>query len=313
MKRILSFLLILGFLFFNGQESISDVMMVKNVTYKTRDTAQQKLDIFLPQSKEKKSPVVVFLHGGGWNGGDKAFPEKYYLNDFILKFVQNGYAVASINYTLLNDNTHFPTPVEDCKEAVKWLRANAQQYNLDADNIGLWGTSAGAHIAMLAAYSDENQFSANSSFPEYSAKVDYVIDYYGPADLNKLFRTEEAGFKIFFFKIIFPKIYKMRNDMIFGFTEKNIKKEKKEAIDRLKIYSPINYIDADAVPTLIVHGSKDKIVPFSESEKLKEKLDANGVDNELISIDKGNHGLKNESGHELMLEKTLNFVKQNTH
>lgn len=312
MKGKLSIILLFCLIFFKSQNTISEVTKIPDLTYKTSDSIDHKLDIYLPPKSEKKSPVVMFLHGGGWIAGDKSFPEKFYMNDFILKLVQNGYAVVSVNYTLLDDHTHFPKPVQDCKEAVRWIRANAANYNFDEKNIGIWGASAGAQIGMLAAYSDESNFSENSSFANYSSKVNYVIDYFGPSDLNNLFRTREAGFKIFIFKLIFPKIYKMRNDMISGFTEKDIKKEEKEAIERLDLYSPVTYVDETSVPTLIIHGDKDKVVPFSQSELLKEKLDRYRIQNELIPIDKGNHGLNEKSGHKLMLDKTLEFIKQNT-
>jgi len=313
MKWKLSITLILCLTFFKSQITISEVSKVPDVTYKTSDSIDQKLDIYRPEKSNKKFPVLIFLHGGGWIGGDKAFPEKYYMNDFILKFVQNGYAVVSVNYTLLDKNTQFPKPVEDCKEAVRWIRANADKYNFDEKNIGIWGASAGAQIGMLTAYSNDDQFLGNSSLPNYSSKVNYFIDYFGPSDLNKLLRTEEAGFKIFIFKLIFPKIYKMRNDMIFGFTTKDIKEQKQEAIDNLKVYSPVTYINGNSVPTLMIHGNKDRIVPFSQSEILKKKLDENNVKNELIPIDKGDHGLNEDADHQLMLDKTLEFVKQNTH
>ena len=312
MRKILSVVVLFCFMAVNAQTSISDVVTLKDLTYKKADTAQHKLDIYLPQKSEKKSPVLIFVHGGGWVGGSKSFPEGYYMNDFILKFVQEGYAVVSITYTLLNDKTHFPAPVEDCKEAIRWIRANSVKYNFDDSNIGLWGASAGAHIGMLAAFSDEDQFSGNSNFPNYSAKVNYVIDYFGPADLNGLFRTETAGFKIFLFKLFFPKIYKMRNNMIFGFTALDIKKDKKEAISRLKLYSPVSYVNKNTVPTLIIHGTKDKIVPFKESEHLKEILDENKIENELVPIKDGDHGLHNASGHALMLQKTVDFAKAHT-
>lgn len=313
MKWKLSIILILCLTFFKSQNTISEVVKIPDVAYTTSDSIAHKLDIYLPQKSDKKFPVLIFLHGGGWIGGDKAFPEKYYMNDFVLKFVQNGYAVVSVNYTLLDKNTNFPLPIEDSKEAVRWIRANSAQYNFDDKNIGILGASAGAQIGMLVAYSSDDQFSANSHFPNYSSKVNYFIDYFGPSDLNKLLRTEEAGFKIFLFKLVFPKIYKMRNDMIRGFTMKDIKEQKQEAIDGLKVYSPVTYINENSVPTLMIHGTKDRIVPFSQSEILKKKLDENNVRNELVPIDKGDHGLNEESGHELMLKKTLEFMKQNTH
>ena len=313
MKWKLSIILIPCLTFFKSQNTISEVSKIPDVNYKTSDSIDHKLDIYLPKQSNKKFPVLIFLHGGGWIGGDKAFPEKFYMNDFILKFVQNGYAVVSINYTLLDKNTNFPKPVEDAKESVRWIRANADKYNFDEKNIGLWGASAGAQIGMVAAYSDDSQFSEHSHFSSQSAKVNYVIDYFGPSNLNTLLKTEVAGFKIFIFKLIFPKIYTMRNDMIRGFTTKDIKEQKQEAIDGLKVYSPVTYINQNSVPTLMIHGNKDRIVPYSQSEILKKKLDESNVKNELILIDKGNHGLNEEAGHQLMLEKTLEFMKQNTH
>jgi acetyl esterase/lipase len=313
MKWKLSLLLIIFLTFFKAQDTISEVLTYRDVTYKKADTAEQKLDIYLPENSMISHPVVIYAHGGGWNKGDKAFRDGYYLNDFVLKLVQDGYAVVSINYTLLDENTHFPKPVEDYKEAVRWIRANASKYNFDRDNIGIWGASAGAQIGLIAANSAENEFSENTALPGYSSKVNYFVDFFGPTDLNQLFRTQEAGFKIFVFKLILPKIYKMRNDMIFGITSADIKKQEEKAIDQLKVFSPVTYTNQNSVPTLIIHGTKDKVVPYSQSELLKEALDKNGVVNELVPIDKGNHGLNEDAGHEIMLQKMLKFIKENTH
>jgi acetyl esterase/lipase len=312
MKWPTSVILIFILSFTNAQEKLSETLNYKDVTYKIKDTAQQKLDIYLPQKTNKKSPVLVFVHGGGWAQGDKELRDDYYLSDFVLRFVKQGYAMVSINYTLLNEKTHFPTPIEDTKEAIRWIRANAEIYNFDSDNIGIWGASAGSQIGMIAAYTDDSQFSENTKFPNYSAKVNYFIDYFGPSDMNKLFRTEAPGFVIFIFKLIFPKIYDIRNKLVFGFTGYDVKEENDDAINLLNVYSPITYVSNSSVPTLMIHGTKDKIVPYSQSEILKESLDKNNVKNELISIKKGDHGLNKDADHELMFEKTFNFVRENT-
>lgn len=312
MKWPISFILMFILTFSNAQEKLSETLNYKDITYKIKDTAQQKLDMYLPQKTNKKSPVLVFVHGGGWAQGDKGLRDDYYLSDFVLRFVKQGYAVVSINYTLLNEKTHFPTPIEDTKEAIRWIRANAERYNFDSDNIGLCGASAGSQIGMIAAYTDDSHFSENTKFPNYSAKVNYFIDYFGPSDMNKLFRTEAPGFVIFIFKLIFPKIYDIRNKLVFGFTGYDVKEEKNDAINMLNVYSPITYVSNSSVPTLLIHGTKDKIVPYSQSKILKESLDRNSVRNELISIKKGNHGLNKDSDHELMFEKTFNFVRENT-
>ncbi|WP_312765636.1 alpha/beta hydrolase [Epilithonimonas sp.] len=313
MKWSISVILIFILSFTNAQKKLSETLNYKDVTYKIKDTTQQKLDIYLPQRSDKKSPVLVFVHGGGWAQGNKALKDDYYLSDFVLRLVKAGYAVVSINYTLLNENTHFPAPIEDTKEAIRWIRVNAGKYNFDSENIGVWGASAGAQIGLIAANTDDSQFSEHSDFPNYSAKVNYFIDYFGPSDMNKLFRTKAPGFVIFIFKLIFPKIYDIRNKLVFGFTGYDIKGQKDEAMNGLKIYSPITYINNSSVPTLMIHGTKDKIVPYSQSEILKEVLDKNNVKNELISIKKGNHGLNEDSDHELMFEKTFKFIKENTH
>ena len=115
--------------------------------------------------------------------------ETYY-RQFILKELLNqNFAVASINYSLLNDSIHFPQPIIDCKDAVRWIKSKAQHYFLDTNNIGLWGSSAGGHLALLSAYYPDEKLQGDTSLQAYSSSVNYVIDQFAPTDLNKLFRT----------------------------------------------------------------------------------------------------------------------------
>jgi acetyl esterase/lipase len=104
------------------------------------------------------------VHGGGWIEGDKVIHADDYVETTIKKLLPKQYAVISINYTLLNETTHFPLPLEDTKDAVRWVRQNAEKYNLDTNNIGLFGASAGAHLSLMAAYTPDNTFIGSPDF-----------------------------------------------------------------------------------------------------------------------------------------------------
>ncbi|WP_390452942.1 alpha/beta hydrolase fold domain-containing protein, partial [Chryseobacterium sp. Alg-005] len=119
----------------------------EDLTYKISEKgAPVFLDVYTPKAPvNKKLPVVIYVHGGGWVEGDKAIRADSYIENMVLKLTEKQYAVISINYTLVDEGTHFPDPVEDTKDAVRWVRKNAGKYNFDTNNIGFFGTSAGAH------------------------------------------------------------------------------------------------------------------------------------------------------------------------
>ena len=118
---------------------------MRTLTYASRDGADLLLDLYLPaQPIRRPTPVIVFLHGGGWSGGTRTTGP-----DFKRYFAQDGFAMASIEYRLTPSIT-FPANVEDVRTAVRWLKANAAAHALDPDRICLWGTSAGGHLAAVA-------------------------------------------------------------------------------------------------------------------------------------------------------------------
>jgi acetyl esterase/lipase len=118
-------------------------------------------------------PVIVFLHGGGWSGGTRTTgPE------FKRYFAQDGFAMASIEYRLTPSIT-FPANVEDVRTAIRWLKANADAQSLDPDRICLWGTSAGGHLAAVAALAPRGTFDGIDNL-KYTSDVRCVLDAYGP-------------------------------------------------------------------------------------------------------------------------------------
>ena len=147
---------------------------MRTLTYASRDGAELKLDLYLPASPIRRpAPVIVFLHGGGWSGGTRTTGP-----DFSRYFARDGFAMASIEYRLTPSIT-FPANVEDVRTAVRWLKANAAAHALDPDRICLWGTSAGGHLAAVAALAPRGMFEGPDNL-NYTSTVRCVLDAYGP-------------------------------------------------------------------------------------------------------------------------------------
>lgn len=263
----------------------------ENIIYKNNAKGiPVSLDIYIPKTgSNDKIPVVIYVHGGAWVKGDKTVRDGSYIETFISKLLDKKYAVISIDYTLLNDSIHFPLPLQDTKDAVRWVRKNADRYRFDTDNIGFFGTSSGAHLSMLAAYTPDNEFAGSPELSSYSAKVNFVINHYGPSDMNKLLHTRLGKVPVFFFGLAAKKIVDLRTDLVRGLSGYDIKKKKRKVIDYFKTISPITYVPG-GVPTLIVQGNKDKVVPMKQSRKLHRKLRRENIQNNLIIVENGVHG-----------------------
>src|SRR5262249_38247477 len=131
------------------------------------------LDLYVPKS-DTPLPLVIWVHGGGWQDG----------NNPAMQLLKSGYAVASINYRL-SQHAVFPAQIEDCKAAVRLLRANAKKYNLNPDAFGAWGASAGGHLVALLGTSGEVKELEGEvgESKDTSSRVQAVVDFYGPTDL----------------------------------------------------------------------------------------------------------------------------------
>lgn len=283
----------------------------ENIVYKTgKKGTPMTLDLYTPKNASiDKLPVLIYVHGGGWIEGDKVVYTDNYLENTIVKLMAKQYAVISINYTLLNEGTHFPLPLDDTKDAIRWVRKNAEEYNFDTHNIGLFGASAGAHLSLLAAYTPDNTFLGSPDLSPYSSKVNYVVDHYGPADLNNLFHTRLGVIPVSMIGRISKKIVSLQQNLVKGLSGYDIKKDQDRAIDYLKTISPVTYAET-GVPTLIVQGNKDKIVPVSQSKKLYRKLKKAKVETSLIIIDNGVHSFSttDKSALDKMTDQMVDFI-----
>jgi len=212
-------------------------------------------------------PAVIWIHGGGWSGGTHTFNR-------ALPLASKGYFTASIEYRLSGE-AKWPAQIEDCKLAVRWLRANAAKYNVNPDRIGVWGSSAGGHlVACLGTMGDQTQFEGHGGYEGVSSRVQAVVDFCGPTDFN----GGSAGVQ-----------NSRQSDApallgLFGVPSR-------ENPDLWRDGSPINHVSDDDPPFLIVHGDKDKTVPIEHSTKLAAALKAAGVPVELITFKGGGHGM----------------------
>lgn len=265
----------------------------ENISYKKDAQGKDlQLDIYRPKnSTSEKLPVVVFLHGGAWILGDKIIPPDNYVEQTILKLIEKNYIVLSVNYRLVNDQIHFPGPVEDSKDAIRWVRKNSEKYGFDTENIGFWGVSAGAHLSLLSAYTQDNEFIGDPDLSKYSGNVNYVVDNFGPTDINRLLHTRAPQPLLFIVGSISKKIIDIRTNLSKGMTGYDIKTDRKKVIEFSKTISPINYTQ-NTVPTLILHGNKDKIASIRHSKRLRKMLKKTGTQHSLIVVKKGNHGFK---------------------
>ncbi|MCX7825635.1 MAG: alpha/beta hydrolase, partial [Verrucomicrobiae bacterium] len=156
-----------------GVEVIADVVIGKGGD---RDL---HVDIARPKNPpQAPMPAVLWIHGGGWSGGS-------HKGNRAMMLATRGYFTASVEYRLSGE-AKWPAQIEDCKHAVRWLRANAAKYNVNPDRIGCWGSSAGGHLcAFLGVSGDKPEFEGKGGYAGVSSRVQAVVDYCGPADMTE--------------------------------------------------------------------------------------------------------------------------------
>ncbi|MCX6153988.1 MAG: alpha/beta hydrolase [Candidatus Kapabacteria bacterium] len=242
----------------------------KNIEYARYDTTSIKLDLYVPDTTISPKPVIVWIHGGAWVYGDKEEPLALYL-------AAHGYAVVSINYRLAPTFT-YPSQIQDCKTAIRWIRANASTYNLDGSRIGVWGTSSGAHLACLLGTSNgikdyrignvqisfENDLSLYS---KYSSDVQAVCDWYGNTDFSLSDQSSTVSGEALFIGGALSAHPEMA-----------------------KMASPLTYVNNNSASFLIVHGELDNVVDIKNSSRLDSALKNNNVSSFYIPLKKTGHG-----------------------
>lgn len=251
----------------SGELTFSQVL--KDVTYCTNDGVDLKMDVYFPWRPAGPSPVVMFVHGGGWVAGTKIGTPGM---SYFLDLARRGYTTFSIDYRLAPTYT-FPAHIIDVKCAVRHIRANAKEYNIDPNRIGAWGASAGGHLVALLGTSDPAAGWDVGQYLDQSSRVKVVVDLYGIHDLT----TEYVVGNI-----------RGLDRMVFA--------AKSPADPILTQASPVTYITPDDPPFLILHGDMDPTIPVTQSQILHERLVAGGVSSTYVVVHNGGHGFNAVGG-----------------
>lgn len=259
------------------------VRVIKDIAYLGQQRLATKMDLYLPAEQGKQPrPAVLIVHGGGWHGGDKAARREQNIGHTL---AGAGYVCASINYALGVKSDHlgerlrsiWPQNLHDCKAAVRYLRAHADQYGIDKASIGAIGGSAGGHLVAMLATTDTNDgLDGQGLYDDQSSAIQAVVPMYGVHDVLRQAETKQ-------------------NDLTGA----------DEQICRAA--SPVTYITPDDPPALILHGTRDELVPVEQSEILHNRLRAAEIESELVVIPGAPHSFHLQPAQRDLRELVIGF------
>jgi acetyl esterase/lipase len=269
-----------------GRSSAQTCQTLSGLAYgtyvdKAGSTQSLLLDLMVPPGASASAPVplVIWIHGGGWKSGSRTpIPAR------VSALCSRGYAVASLDYRLTAAGL-WPAQIQDCKGAVRWLRAQASTYGLDPNRFGAWGESAGGHLAaMLGTSGDvstvrigndaEDLEGATGGNLGVSSRVQAVVDTYGATDFLKM--------------RFFPS--QLDHDAATSDESRFLGGAIQTLPERAATANPISYITADDPPFLIEHGTVDKLIPFHQSQLLADALRAAGRTVTFVPVANAGHG-----------------------
>lgn len=259
------------------------ITVERDLVYGTVGGTELRLDLARPKGGDGPFPAIVFLHGEGWRAGHRRD-----MSHFIEGVARMGYVGVTVEYRLV-PAARFPAQVEDCKAAVRWLRANAGKYGADPGRIGAVGFSAGGHLAaMLGVTSESDGLDGTSGNSGQSSRVQAVVAFFGPTDFST--RDWPAD---------------LEKEVIVPFLGGTF-------ADRPDTYvraSPIHYVTKDDPPFLLFHGGKDELVPVDQSKRLAEKLKSAGVPVQLVVLPEEAHRFTDARIQECM-RQMLKFLAE---
>jgi acetyl esterase/lipase len=241
---------------------------VADLTYCSPDGIPLQLDLYFPPETVAPWQVLVYVHGGSFTSGDKRKGSG--IID-IPAMTARGYAVAAINYRLMPENP-FPAEILDAKCAIRFLRAHAAEYQLKTEKIGIWGGSAGGHLAaMVGLTNDDPDFDAGE-YMEQSSRVDAVVEMFGPTNLTAKFDSLQRW--------LLSRAFGTDNP----------------SSDLLHRASPVYSVTSAAPPFLILHGELDSAVPVTQAHELHQALINTGASSTLVIVKNANHNFKPTGG-----------------
>lgn len=258
---------------------------VGNVEYGIVYKDNLKLDVYKPITQVfDKSPAVLYIHGGAWIGGTRSAINFNRYHGAINTLRQRGYTIICPDYSLAGEvESVFPQCILDVYDAIDWTKENAAHYNLDTTNLGLFGESAGAHIAMMIGFSEQPIDTRHRH-----TRFNYIVNIAGPNDLTDIYNgqtLEKIDNSVRKVSRIFGSEFNIK-EYVFGFDPSQ---DSIRATRLMNTFSPINIVEQNRTPVLIIHGKADRIVPVAQSQNLKVRLDDIPVANEIHILDGVDH------------------------
>jgi len=281
------------FLFASTPAVRAETVVEHDVPYGKAAGQELLLDVYRPAEKPKKPrAAVLIVHGGGWSSGSKA--HFHYVANLIAKA---GLVAYSIDYRLVKNDAnpakanHWPAQLDDAQRAVRWIRKNAEKYEIDPERVAALGSSAGGHIAAFLGMSDTRDDS-DAALQGISSRVKCVVSICGPTDLTDDFSKKVAD-----------------GQWADGVIRGLLGGTDKTRSDLARKASPLFLVDAKSAPFLIVHGKKDPIVPVDHSERLDAALRKAGVESKLV-LHEGGHNLDGPLTVYILADELAKFLRK---
>lgn len=251
-------------------EDAGEIVKEGPITYCTAGGKELQLDMARPAG-EGPFPAIVFVHGGGWEGGNRAG----YLG-YIQLAAKKGYVAATVSYRLTQPDAKgkakfpFPAQVNDVKCAVRWLRANAAKYKVDPNRIGATGGSAGGHLSLMLGVTDASAgLEGDGGFADQSSQVQCVVNIFGPTDMPHIAKSTGGAAPI---------------------VARFLGGKPDEVPEAYKKSSPITYVKKELPPILTIHGTADTLVPPDQAERFDKAMREAGANHTLLLLNGQGHG-----------------------
>jgi len=280
-----------------------DELTKETFIYKEVDGNELKLDVINLGKSSAPKPVLVYIHGGGFVIGSRFGALSYnFRGDVNRYFLLQGYSVISIDYTLSNEEegTTMADAFADGKDAIRWIKKNAEMLKINPDNIGLYGLSAGGGIATMISSSPEEVFKGNEELSSYTTEVSFVLNMYG-GDTRWIKKRLDESVQLEKFldnnrKFIEDEFFKIG---LSGDEDFEVIKE------QLSLLSVTTYLDYKDSPIFTMHGTDDKTVNIEASRLLHSRLDILGINNVFMELDGFGHNFD-----KLSESKKLEYIKE---
>ncbi|WP_258803601.1 alpha/beta hydrolase [Pseudarthrobacter sp. NS4] len=264
---------------------VSDVSSVhQEITYaKAIGFRPLKMDVWLPRQSSGPVPLVLWVHGGAFQLGDRRELPPTFASDSVFRLLNEaGIACATVDYRHSLE-APFPAQLHDLKAAVRYLREFAAVLNIDPDRFGAWGESAGGHlVAMLGLTGNREDLHGGLGAQGHPSAISAVVDFYGVSSLCDVppMETPAGLFSAALTAAVPSGMSLQPNRMLVGGSDDPA---------LLAAASPVSYVDAGAPPFLLVHGDRDGLVPHSQTDLLAAALAGAGVEHEVLTVKGGDH------------------------